>query len=79
MSPPLNTASMYIHMFCTTSHISITSPTVDSLMIHVVTSSLNGALYRFVAMLPSCIWLSSSFSTISPVLPPSRITVPRAL
>jgi hypothetical protein len=28
------------------------SPTVDSLTIHACTSSLKGALYRFVAMLP---------------------------
>ena len=58
MSPPLNTASMYIHMFCTTSHISTISDTVDSLAIHSATSSLNGAEYLFVAIDPSAIWVS---------------------
>lgn len=50
MSPPLKTASMYCHMFCTMSHISMISDTVLSFMIHVPTSSLNGAEYRFVAV-----------------------------
>ena len=32
MSPPLNTASMYIHMACTASHCSIVSLDADSLL-----------------------------------------------
>ena len=35
MSPPLKTASMYIHMFCTCIHISMISLTVDSFTIHL--------------------------------------------
>jgi hypothetical protein len=36
---------MYIHMFCTISHCSMTSDTVLSLTIQFWTLSLNGALY----------------------------------
>lgn len=79
MSPPLNTASMYTHMFCTTSHISMISPTVDSFAIHSWTSSLNGAEYRFVAMDPSAICESSSFSMSSAVGATARHTSPRFL
>ena len=43
MSPPLKTASMYIHMFCTMSHCSTISLTVLSFTIQPVTSSLQQA------------------------------------
>lgn len=42
---PEKTASMYIHMFCTMSHCSSTSPTTDRRPIQPVTCSRNGALY----------------------------------
>ena len=44
MSPPEKTASMYVQAACTPSHISTISDTTDSLVIHVSTSSLKGAL-----------------------------------
>ena len=63
-------------MFCTTSHISTTSPTVLSFAVHSTTASLNGALYLLVAIDPSAICESSSFSTSSPVAPASKTHKP---
>ena len=42
MSPEVKTASRYIHIACTCTHCSRISETVDSLVIHACTSSLNG-------------------------------------
>ena len=79
MSPPEKTASMYIHMFWTTSQPSMTSDTTDSMVIHLATSSRQKALYLLVLMLASVIWLSSSRSTSSTVGAGSSTKVPRVL
>ena len=76
MSPPLNTASMYCHMFWTVVHCSTISLTVESLLIQLCTSSLNGSEYRLVAMLAKAICESSSFSMMTPRSEDCKITGP---
>mmetsp|Transcript_11757 Transcript_11757/g.49357 ORF Transcript_11757/g.49357 Transcript_11757/m.49357 type:complete len:206 (-) Transcript_11757:4088-4705(-) len=66
-------------MFWTMSHISTISDTVDSLVIQSLTLDLKGAEYLLVAMEPSCICASSSFSMSSPVVDICRITSPLCL
>lgn len=55
---PEKTASMYCHRFCTASHCSVTSLTVDSLPIQLETASRKGALYLqyTTAKLPVTYW-----------------------
>lgn len=54
-------------------------PQVNSGLTYPLTSSLNGPLYRFAAIDPSAIWLSSNRSTTSAVSAAFSVTRPRAL